>query len=155
MDRVWFLTWAMYGHQLPSELQELPEETPVGEPIELDGAKAAAVLDQFHETANHRGWKLLAVSIRSACVHIVVNVPGDPDPAKVLQDFKSYGSRRLNQVFGKAPSGLWWTGNSARRKIKDATAVKATINDIISKENLLVTWVQGGNASPESNQSNT
>ena len=119
----------------------MPEETPVGEPIELDGAKAAAVLDQFHETANHRGWKLLAVSIRSACVHIVVNVPGDPDPAKVLQDFKSYGSRRLNQVFGKAPSGLWWTGNSARRKIKDATAVKATINDIISKENVLVTWV--------------
>jgi len=58
-------------------------------------------------------------------------------------------------VFGKAPSGLWWTANSARRKIKDATAVAATINEIVSKENVLVTWVQGESGSSESNPSNS
>ena len=51
---------------------------------------------QFEETASYRGWQLLAGAIMANHVHLVVGVPGDPDPSALLGDFKSYASRALN-----------------------------------------------------------
>ena len=35
-------------------------------------------------------------------VHLVVGVPGDPDPHAMLRDFKAYGSRALSAGFGRS-----------------------------------------------------
>ena len=51
------------------------------------------VLTQFQETADHRGWLLLAVAIMTWHFHLVVGVEGDPNPHRILGDFKSYASR--------------------------------------------------------------
>lgn len=54
-------------------------------------------------------------------VHLIVGVPGDPDPATLLRDFKSYASRALNLNSGdsRPPSGTWWTEQGAKRKNLD------------------------------------
>jgi REP element-mobilizing transposase RayT len=52
-------------------------------------AHAEALLTQFQETARIRGWELRAVAIMFNHFHIVVGVPGDPKPSKILGDFKS------------------------------------------------------------------
>ena len=64
-----------------------------GPPVFIDRSHAEVVLAQFQETARYRGWELLAVAIMANHVHLVVGVPGDPNPTKVLGDFKAYGSR--------------------------------------------------------------
>jgi len=68
-----------------------------GPSIYLVPAQAEALLAQFLETANYRGWELLAVAVMANHAHLVVGVPGDPDPSDVLGDFKGYGSRALNR----------------------------------------------------------
>jgi REP element-mobilizing transposase RayT len=70
----------------------------------LDLAKAELLLDQFRETATIRKWPLQAAAIICNHFHLIVTVADDPDPEKILADFKAYGSRRLNQRYGKPPS---------------------------------------------------
>ena len=59
-----------------------------GPPIRFVPEQAGPLLAQFQETARIRGWQLLAVAIMRNHVHIVVGVPGDPDPEDLLRDFK-------------------------------------------------------------------
>src|SRR5262245_5756382 len=66
-----------------------------GPPIALTVTQAEALLAQFQETTRVRGWELCAVAILFNHFHIVVGVPGDPAPAKILGDFKSWGTRAL------------------------------------------------------------
>ena len=42
---------------------------------------AGAVVEQFRETATHRGWQLAATAVMSNHIHLVVLVPGDPEQA--------------------------------------------------------------------------
>src|SRR5262245_19975055 len=85
--------------------------------------QARVMLDQFQETAKYRGWQILAVGILADHVHMVVGVPGDPDPDQLLREFKSYASRRLNQQWGKPASETWWTRGGSKRKLKDEAAI--------------------------------
>src|SRR5215213_7415624 len=88
-----------------------------GPPVLLNTPHAEALLTQFQETARHRGWAMPAVAIMVNHFHIVVAVPGDPSPSKVLGDFKSWGTRRLTAGFGEPPSRTWWTERGSKRKL--------------------------------------
>ena len=88
-----------------------------GEPVLLNAEQAGMLLEQFRQTVEYRGWTMYGVAIMPNHFHILLEVPDDADVAKVAKDLKSYGSRRLNAVFGKPDSGTWWTqSSSARRK---------------------------------------
>ena len=50
-------------------------------------------------------WELLGVAVMAQHIHLVVGVGGDPDPEKIIGDFKSYGSRALNRRWGKPVNG--------------------------------------------------
>ena len=92
-------------HDIPGEPCEEPipglensaREQMTGPPIYVDAEKAAVVLAQFRETAAYRRWTLRAVAIMYNHFHLVVVVPGDPPPRKVLADFKAYGTRALSR----------------------------------------------------------
>jgi hypothetical protein len=75
------------------------------DPIRVTVEQAHALIAQFRETAMYRGWRLLAAVIMANHIHIVTGVPGDPDPTKILGDYKAYGSRVLNCRWGKPLSG--------------------------------------------------
>src|SRR6266446_4100069 len=64
-------------------------------PIYFVLQQAEEIFDRFAETAEHRRWLLCAAGIMCNHFHVVVGVPGDPDPDDVLRDFKSYASRGL------------------------------------------------------------
>jgi REP element-mobilizing transposase RayT len=106
--------------------------------------QAETILAQFQETARYRGWQLLAVAIMPDHVHIVVGVPGDPEPETLLRDFKSYASRSLNEGWGKPKSDTWWTGGGSTRKLKDLTAIREKIEYVRNQPNSLVIWVAEG-----------
>jgi REP element-mobilizing transposase RayT len=138
-----------FEHDLPGEPyeDEIPGlhrsalEQMSGPPIYLDLEKAEVVLAQFQETANYRGWTLLAVAIMANHFHLVVTVPDDPHPRKILADFKAYGTRRLNRHYGVPPSETWWTNKGSKRKLHDATALAAAVCYTLYKQPYpLVVW---------------
>ena len=81
---------------------------------------AVELVEQFAETADHRGWRILAAAVMANHVHLLVGVRGDPDPETLLRDFKAYGSRRLNRLAGKR---RWWADGGSTLKKADRNAL--------------------------------
>lgn len=143
------VTGVRIEHDLPGEPWEDPipglyraaSEAMRGPPIYLNLQQAEALLAQFQETARYRGWTLLAVAIMANHFHLVVEVPDDPDPNKLLSNFKAYGSRSLNRRYGIPPSETWWTESGSKRKLKDDEAVAAGVYYVLYKQpHPLVIW---------------
>ena len=65
-------------------------------PYHLDPIRREAVLEAIQEVCTHRGWRLLAAHVRSNHVHTVVEA--EIPPERVMSDFKTYASRRLNRM---------------------------------------------------------
>jgi REP element-mobilizing transposase RayT len=98
-------------------------------PVRLSRSQAEALFAQLRETAAFRGWELYACAVMSDHVHVVVGVPGDPDPASILRDFKSYGSHALNQRWGgREARRRWWSRSGSRRRLRRQEDVVATID---------------------------
>jgi len=122
-------------------LRRTAEEQMKGPPVHFDLQKAEIVLAQFQETAEYRGRVLRAVSIMYNHFHLVVQVADDPNPGRMLADFKAYASRALNRHFGKPPSDTWWTNKGSKRKLKDEQALAAAIHYVLYKQPApLVVW---------------
>ena len=128
-----------YDADMPP-LAEFARAALKGPPIYLTADHAPVILAQFQETAEHRKRLLLAVAIMTYHIHLVVGVPGDPDPASLLADFKSYASRALNKRWPKPASGTWWTESGSKRKLPNETAVLAAVNYIKKQEFPLLIW---------------
>jgi hypothetical protein len=113
-----------------------------GQPIRLTKEQADIVFAQFDETADHRGWVLIAVGVMATHVHLEVGVLGDPNPEHILRDFKSYASRSLNREFGRPASGTWWTESGSKRKLKDEAAILGAAAYIRDQEFPLLIWIR-------------
>ncbi len=110
-------------------------------PIYLVLEQAGAVHDQFHETAGHRKWLIVADAVMCNHAHIVVGVPGDPDPETILRDFKAYASRKLNRGWGKPASETWWTESGSKRKLKTESDILAAARYVRDQPGALVVWI--------------
>ena len=110
------------------------------DPIQLTLPHAEALLEQFHETVEYRRWHLWVVGIMANHVHVVVGVPGDPEPSKILGDLKCYGSRALNQRWGKPESDTWWADSGSKRKLRNDDAVLCAIHYVIEQDFPLLIW---------------
>ena len=112
-----------------------------GPAVTLSLPHAEALLTQFHETVRFRGWELHAVAIMRNHVHIVLGVPGDPEPETMLQSLKTYGSRRLNREFTRPQSGTWWTEGGSRRLLPSEEAVRTAVAYVRDQDFPLVVWI--------------
>jgi len=111
-------------------------------PIYFGQEHASIIVPQFLETANYRQWNLLAAAVMYNHFHLVVEVPGDPSPDKILGDFKAYASRALNRRFRKPLSETWWTSGGSMRKLGDPIALRAGANYVLVKQpKPLVVWM--------------
>ena len=167
--RWWFLTWTTYGTWLPGDRRgsvsarwnerDTTRNNRHGEAYDgpstqrhreaamnqrhgsvwLRREHAERLLTQFRETAAYRRWTLIAVAIMANHVHLLVEATGDPEPDRLLRDFKSYGSRALNAAFG--PRDRWWTQSGSKRKRNDEAAVVATVRYVRDQARPLVVWL--------------
>ena len=128
-----------YDSNLPG-LQRAARAKVVGAPVRIAVAQAEALFEQFQETESFRGWRLFAVGIMANHCHLVVGVPGDPDPENLLRDFKSYGSRKLNTHWPRPASGTWWTESGSKRKLPTHESVLAAIRYVLDQEFPLLIW---------------
>jgi REP element-mobilizing transposase RayT len=123
---------------LPS-LQAFASAIMTADAVRLEQTQAEALAAQLRETACHRGWRLLALAVMANHVHVVVGVRGDPDPDRLLADFKAWGTRRLNR--GRGRRGPWWTQGGSRRRKKTAAALRAAIAYVRDQPYALVVWL--------------
>jgi len=109
-------------------------------PIILTKRQARSLADQFLETATIRTWTLFAFAIVTNHVHVVLGVPGDPEPEELTGDLKSFGSRTLNRSFARPKSGTWWTQSGSHRKLAHEAAILGAVRYTIEQEGALVIW---------------
>jgi REP element-mobilizing transposase RayT len=75
-------------------------------PYLLDAVRRVAILAALREVCVFRSWGLLAAHVRTTHVHAIVEAAAQPE--KVMSDFKSYASRRLNRLACDAPHRKRW-----------------------------------------------
>ena len=128
-----------YDADIPG-IERAAQEALAGPPVRVTKEQAEALFEQFRETGSVRGWQLFAVAIMANHCHIVVGVPGDPEPATLLQAFKSYGSRKLNKLWGRPVNGTWWTESGSKRKLANSQSVLTAIRYVMEQEFPLLIW---------------
>ena len=111
-----------------------------GESIWLNNEHAKVLFEQFQETVSRRHWTLCGVAIMPNHVHVLIETSDDTKPAKAAGDLKSFGSRRLSEVFGKPESGTWWTSGCSIRH-KKGEVVPEVIRYIKNQRNALLIWI--------------
>jgi REP element-mobilizing transposase RayT len=126
-------------HHASKELLKQP-------PIRIQREQAEVLAKQFHETSQYRGWHLPAFAIMDNHVHWVVGVIGDPNPEKILGDFKAYGSRALSRTWGQPVAGTWWTSKGSKRKLDNQTAVHAAVEYVRRQRAVLILYVKDNTA---------
>ncbi len=82
---------------IPPDLHLLQRDAAnmVAPPFELSLDHRRSVLRTIQEVAAHRGWTLHAVNVRSNHVHAVV--AGNHAPERMMNDFKSWATRRMRE----------------------------------------------------------
>ncbi len=117
------------------------QELMKGPPIYFDLEKAIIILNQFRETTAYRKHKLYAVAVMYNHVHFVVEALKKYTPKRLLADYKAYGSRALNKVYGEPPSETWWTDNGSKRLLKDVDNFARAKHYVLKRQpNPLLLW---------------
>jgi REP element-mobilizing transposase RayT len=152
----YFLSWTCYGHWLHGDERGSvdPAHNAFGEPwlapdadagrhrsehevmtqapYELDAPCRAVVLAVIRDVCGHRGWTLHAVHVRARHVHVVVS--GDSPPERMMNDFKSYASRALNERGFDARDRKRWTRHGSTRYVWEERYLAAAIAYALEKQ---------------------
>jgi REP element-mobilizing transposase RayT len=65
-------------------------------PVTLDGYQRPVVENAIREVCEHRGYKLLAINVRTNHVHTVVSAQVEPEPIPLA--FQAYATRKLREA---------------------------------------------------------
>jgi len=132
-----------YGDDFDADIPRLKkyvEHHLKGKPVLLNSEQAKVLFEQFQETITYRHWILHGAAIMPNHVHILLETSDDTEPQKAVGTLKSYGSRRLNAVFGRPASGTWWTDGSSILR-KTAEAIPNVLRYIKNQHNALLVWI--------------
>jgi REP element-mobilizing transposase RayT len=122
-----------YDADMP-ELEAYVRQDMTGSPVKLKQPEADAMMGQYQETARIRHWGLCAASVMHNHTHIVVGVPGDPDPQLILETFKSWATRAVKKIRPVPPNGTFWTAKGSKRKLPDEAAVRRAVIYVVKKQ---------------------
>ena len=76
-------------------------------PVTLDQPQRELIDRTIREVCAHRGWRLLALNVRSNHVHVVVEAAGPPE--LVMNAFKAWATRRLREARLLPKSSRIWS----------------------------------------------
>jgi len=122
------------GRYVPSDPRRL--EAVKGQmdqpPYQLDATRREVVLKAIQGVCAHRGWMLLAAHVRMTHVHVVVEAATPPE--KVMNDFKSYASRALNEAGLDGPDRKRWARHGSTRYLRNAEEIRAAVQYVVSEQ---------------------
>jgi REP element-mobilizing transposase RayT len=98
----------------------------------LDETRRQVVLAALIERCLDRGWKLLAGHARSNHVHVVVDA--DARPERVMNDLKSFASRKLNELGFDATDRKRWARHGSTRWLWNRDDVSGALEYVVDKQ---------------------
>jgi len=101
-------------------------------PYLLDPIRRTAVLESVREVCLYRDWNLLAAHVRTTHVHVIVEAEAPPE--KVMNDFKSYASRKLNRLACDAPHRKRWAHHGSTRWLFEDESVRQAIKYVVEEQ---------------------
>lgn len=96
-------------------------------PFYLIAEQAVVMVGQYQETSRIRGFELCAAAVMPDHTHLVVGVPGDPDPHHLRELYKSWATRALKKRWALPKSGTFFTAGGSVRKKGDEVALRAAV----------------------------
>jgi REP element-mobilizing transposase RayT len=124
----WIRITTYLGVVLPERMQIVPLGRVRDEP------RRPAVLASMIERCVDRTWILLAAHVRTNHVHIVVEAEAPPE--RVMNDLKSFASRRLNELRFYEVDRKRWARHGSTRWLWKRDAVLAAIEYVIDKQGI-------------------
>jgi adenine-specific DNA methylase/REP element-mobilizing transposase RayT len=101
-------------------------------PYELDVPRRQIVLDAIREVCEYRGWELLAAHVRTTHVHVVVTSTESPE--RMMNDFKGYASRRLNEAGFENAERKRWTRHGSTPYLWKPRDVEAAVHYVVHEQ---------------------
>ena len=102
------------------------------DPYVLDAVARPVVLAAIQRHCAYRGWNLLAAHVRSNHVHIIVEA--ETRPERIMNEFKSYASRELNQLTGESPDRRRWARHGSTRWLWKDQDVRHALQYVIEEQ---------------------
>jgi REP element-mobilizing transposase RayT len=114
----------------PDPERQARERDNLSEPsYHLDGPRRQITLHALCEIARRKGWALHAAHVRSNHVHLVVTAAGPPE--RVMNDFKTAASRRLNKASPAERDRTRWTRHGSTRYLWTEEAVAEKVHYVL------------------------
>lgn len=101
-------------------------------PYLLDDTRRQIVLNAIREVCENRDWTLFAAHVRSNHVHVVVGAGAPPE--KVMNDFKSYCSRRLTEAGLETSQRRRWARHGSTQYLWKREEVLASIEYVTREQ---------------------
>jgi REP element-mobilizing transposase RayT len=101
-------------------------------PYQLDEPRRKVVLHALCEMASRKNWLLHAVHVRTNHVHIIVTANGPPE--RVMNDFKTAASRRLNKGYPDEHNRTRWTRHGSTRYLFTEEAIAEKVSYVLQEQ---------------------
>jgi REP element-mobilizing transposase RayT len=98
----------------------------------MDQVRRMIVREAIINVCAYRKWTLHALHVRQNHVHVVVTADRPPD--RVMNDFKSYASRALNETGFDHSERRRWTRHGSTKYINDNAYLRAAIHYTLNKQ---------------------
>ncbi len=105
-------------------------------PVELDEPRRRAVREAILEVCDYRGWSLVALHVRTSHVHVIVS--GAAEPERMMNDFKSYATRRLRHGKLVDESAKVWTRHGSTRYLWLEQSVVAAVDYVVDEQGVFL-----------------
>lgn len=122
-----------YDSRMPG-LENYVKQRMLDEPFRLNEEQARVMIEQFQETSRIRGFELCAASVMFNHTHLLVGVPGDPDPHHLLELYKSWATRAMKKRWQLPKSGRFFTAKGSVRKKEGEEAVRLSVIYVACKQ---------------------
>jgi REP element-mobilizing transposase RayT len=104
----------------------------IDKPYLLEPRQQKIVLDSIKETCIYRQWALLAAHVRTNHVHVIVHALTSPEI--ILNSFKSYCSRKLNQSQIESAQTKRWARHGSTRYLWKTENVESAIHYVVYEQ---------------------
>ena len=99
-------------------------------PLVLDAAQRRVIHETVERVCEHRGWLLHALHVRTTHVHAIVTAAAEPE--KVMNDLKSWCTRRLREAGLLPPERKPWSEHGSTRYLWNEAALVEKVNYVLN-----------------------
>jgi REP element-mobilizing transposase RayT len=127
-----------YGEPLlaSSELRKRKAENALAfPPLTLDEEHRLNIEQTINEVAVFRNWHLHAIAVKSNHVHIVVSVPEDITPERVMNDFRARATLRLREEGLIDVSRKVWERHGSTKYLINEKEMSKACDYILNRQN--------------------